>query len=98
MRSGSPHGWLIVSKYARNSNLVPYRNWCFFCTLALIGVHFPLKNSPHAGYRETVRDYPIDRRHHVQAVLVVEEDELVRGLVCAIVKSAGYETIESKQW
>lgn len=31
----------------------------------------------------------------MQAVLVVEEDEVVRGLVCAIVRSAGYEPIES---
>jgi DNA-binding response OmpR family regulator len=31
----------------------------------------------------------------VQAVLVVEEDEIVRGLVSAIVKGAGYTSIES---
>jgi DNA-binding response OmpR family regulator len=31
----------------------------------------------------------------VQAVLVVEEDEVVRGLVSAIVKGAGYEAIEA---
>ena len=31
----------------------------------------------------------------MQAVLVVEEDEIVRGLVSAIVRSAGYEAIES---
>jgi DNA-binding response OmpR family regulator len=34
------------------------------------------------------------REAQVQAVLVVEEDEVVRGLVCAIVKSAGYEAVE----
>ena len=31
----------------------------------------------------------------MQAVLVVEEDEIVRGLVSAIVRNAGYEPIES---
>jgi DNA-binding response OmpR family regulator len=30
----------------------------------------------------------------VQSILVVEADEVVRGLVSAIVKSAGYETVE----
>jgi CheY-like chemotaxis protein len=89
------HGCLIVSKSARNGNLVPYRNQCYFCTLALVPTLFLLKDSPGAVYRETVQLLAMDGRQHVQAVLVVEEDEVVRGLVCAIVKSGGYEPIES---
>ena len=34
----------------------------------------------------------------MQAVLVVEEDKIVRSLVSTIIRSAGYESVESSNW